>query len=29
VACSACHKFIAWMRLYVNTHLQNFYERLV
>jgi DNA-directed RNA polymerase subunit RPC12/RpoP len=29
VACTACHKLIAWLRLYTNTHLQGFYEHLV
>jgi len=26
VVCTACHKLIAWLRLYTNTHLQKFYE---
>jgi uncharacterized CHY-type Zn-finger protein len=26
VVCTACHKLVAWTRLYVNTHLRRFFE---
>ncbi len=26
VVCTMCHKWIAWVRLYVNSHLQSFYS---